>query len=60
MFDVAISGALAPSTYIHNTDILAEVARTLKPNGKLIVREPAGNLNVVKYNIYMSFFNSIM
>lgn len=48
MFDVAISGALAPSTYIHNTDILAEVARTLKPNGKLIVREPAGGRSAEK------------
>ena len=42
-FDVAISGLLSPSTYIHNTDILAEVARILKPSGKFLVREPAGN-----------------
>ena len=43
-FDVAISGLLSPSTYIHNTEILAEIARVLKPNGKFLVREPAGEL----------------
>ncbi|XP_065064858.1 anamorsin homolog [Rhopilema esculentum] len=47
-FDVAISGILSPSTYIHNTDILAEIARVLKPNGKLLVREPAGGRSAEK------------
>jgi len=47
-FDVAISGLLSPSTYIHNTEILAEIARVLKPNGKFLVREPAGGRSAEK------------
>eukprot|EP00112_Aurelia_sp_Birch-Aquarium-sp1_P009253 Seg2043.3 transcript_id=Seg2043.3/GoldUCD/mRNA.D3Y31 product=Anamorsin protein_id=Seg2043.3/GoldUCD/D3Y31 len=47
-FDVAISGLLSPSTYIHNTDILAEIARILKPSGKFLVREPAGGRSAEK------------
>lgn len=47
-FDVAISGLLSPSSYIHNTELLAEIARVLKPNGKFLVREPAGGRSAEK------------
>lgn len=40
-FDVALSGFLPQSSYIHTADILAEILRILKPNGQLIAREPA-------------------
>ena len=41
-FDVAISGVLFPSVLVHSIELLSEVARILKPNGKLIIREPSG------------------
>eukprot|EP00794_Sanderia_malayensis_P019148 gene19148-21067_t len=47
-FDVAMSGLLSPSAYIHNTDILAEIARVLKPNAKLLIREPTGGRSAEK------------
>ncbi|XP_077982739.1 anamorsin homolog [Glandiceps talaboti] len=39
-FDVTVSGVLQPVVTVHSADILAEIARILKQNGKLIVREP--------------------
>ncbi|XP_070575043.1 anamorsin homolog [Ptychodera flava] len=39
-FDVVISGLFQPVTAIHSSDSLAEFARILKPNGKLVLREP--------------------
>ena len=59
-FDVAISGLLSPSTYIHHSDILAEIARVLKPNGKFLAREPAGeaffSLLIYSFTIMLPLF----
>ncbi|KAL3860697.1 hypothetical protein ACJMK2_010788 [Sinanodonta woodiana] len=38
-FDLAISGILQPSPTVHNTDVLGEICRILKPNGKIILGE---------------------
>ena len=39
-FDTVLSGVLPPATLTHSSDLLAEVARILKPSGTLLMREP--------------------
>ncbi|XP_041454747.1 anamorsin homolog [Lytechinus variegatus] len=39
-FDVALLGAIKPSTQTHSFETLAEIARILKPKGQLLLREP--------------------
>lgn len=41
-FDVVLSGMMLPSFLVHSLDILAEIARILKPSGKVTLAEPAG------------------
>ena len=38
-FDVVLSGVDA-SPHVHSADCLAELARVLKPSGKVLLREP--------------------
>lgn len=42
-FDVVFSGKVFPSFLVHSIDILAEIARILKPNGQLTLRELTGS-----------------
>nr|XP_006821200.1 PREDICTED: anamorsin homolog [Saccoglossus kowalevskii] len=44
-FDVVLSGLLLPGIITHSADILATIAKVLKPNGILIVREPVTQSN---------------
>ncbi|CAB4020751.1 anamorsin homolog [Paramuricea clavata] len=44
-FDNIYSGITFPSTFVHNFDTLAEIARILKPSGSLILRQTTGNVN---------------
>lgn len=39
-FDVVLSGVLPPPTLSHSSDLLAEVARLLRPSGSLWLQEP--------------------
>ena len=39
-FDVILSGVVSPVCLSHNTDLLAEYARILKPSGLVVIREP--------------------
>ncbi|XP_072168849.1 anamorsin homolog [Diadema setosum] len=39
-FDVALVGALDPPTQTHTFEVLAELAKVLKPKGRLLLREP--------------------
>lgn len=41
-YDVVLSGMMLPSFQVHSLDILAEIARILKPSGKLTLAEPVG------------------
>lgn len=41
-FDVVLSGVVWPSLLFHSLDFLAEIARILKPSGKLTLTEPTG------------------
>lgn len=41
-FDVVLSGMIFPSLLVHSLDLLAEIARILKPSGKLTLTEAAG------------------
>ena len=44
-FDVVLSGHLDTSTVVHSTEILAECARVLKPNGQICISEPSSARN---------------
>ncbi|CAH0390930.1 unnamed protein product [Bemisia tabaci] len=39
-FDVIFSGILSPPSFNHDDLVLAEILRIIKPNGRLILREP--------------------
>ncbi|XP_035680195.1 anamorsin homolog isoform X1 [Branchiostoma floridae] len=39
-FDVVLSGTINPPITVHSGDVLAEVARLLKPSGRAVVCEP--------------------
>ncbi|XP_019629295.1 PREDICTED: anamorsin homolog isoform X3 [Branchiostoma belcheri] len=39
-FDVVLSGTMNPPTTVHSGDLLAEMARLLKPSGRVVVCEP--------------------
>ncbi|XP_068701184.1 anamorsin homolog isoform X1 [Montipora foliosa] len=41
-FDVVFSGVIFPSLLVHSIDLLAEIARILKPNGMLTLTELIG------------------
>ncbi|XP_076469767.1 anamorsin homolog [Babylonia areolata] len=41
-FDMVLSGVLNPSQAVHDTSVLGEVCRILKPKGKLVLQEMAG------------------
>ena len=45
-FDVVLSGMIFPSLLVHSLDLLAEIARILKPSGKLTLTEAAGNTTI--------------
>nr|CAG4644367.1 EOG090X0FGQ [Lepidurus arcticus] len=38
-FDVVVSGAIPPYSLVHNPELLAEILRICKPNGKLVMRQ---------------------
>jgi len=44
-FDAVLSGVVLPSQLVHSLDLLAEIARILKPSGKLTLTEPTGKIN---------------
>ncbi|XP_069073422.1 anamorsin isoform X2 [Pleurodeles waltl] len=39
-FDVVLSGLVQSSAAVHSSDVLAEIARILKPGGHVLIREP--------------------
>lgn len=39
-FDVILSGVIPGSTTLHSAEILAEMARILRPGGRLFLKEP--------------------
>ncbi|XP_031563050.1 anamorsin homolog [Actinia tenebrosa] len=44
-FDVVLSGVLSETSHIHTMELLTEIARILKPNGRLILQETTGSSN---------------
>ncbi|KFO89178.1 Anamorsin [Buceros rhinoceros silvestris] len=51
-FDVVLSGMVPGSTAQHSTEVLAEIARILKPGGRVLLKEPvlteSGNNSRIK------------
>lgn len=43
-FDLALLGVLTGSVEIHSSEVLAEVARIIKPGGRLVLREPISDM----------------
>lgn len=39
-FDVVLSGVVPGSTAQHSAEVLAEIARILKPGGRVLLKEP--------------------
>ena len=39
-FDYALLGSIPPSVYVHDSDLLEEVSRILKPSAGLSIKEP--------------------
>ncbi|KFQ33565.1 PREDICTED: anamorsin [Merops nubicus] len=39
-FDVILSGVVPGSTVLHSAEVLAEIARILKPGGRVLLKEP--------------------
>lgn len=39
-FDIVLSGVIPGSAVLHSAEILAEMARILRPGGRLFLREP--------------------
>ena len=42
-FDAVFSGVVLPSVLVHSNGVLAEIARILKPSGRLTLTEPTGS-----------------
>ncbi|KFR09916.1 Anamorsin [Opisthocomus hoazin] len=47
-FDVILSGVVPGSAAQHSAEVLAEIARILKPGGRVPVKEPVGNNSRIK------------
>lgn len=45
-FDVVLSGLVPGSTTVHSTEILAEIARILRPGGQVLLKEPVETTSV--------------
>ncbi|XP_036605178.1 anamorsin isoform X2 [Trichosurus vulpecula] len=45
-FDVVLSGLVPGSTTLHNAEILAEIARILRPGGQVLLKEPVETTSV--------------
>ena len=54
-FDAVLSGVTLPSQLVHSLDLLAEIARILKPSGKLTLAEPTGKINLIKFKEHSQF-----
>ena len=53
-FDHALLGSIPPAVYVHDSDLLEEVSRILKPSAGISIREPVireGTLLTVTYFI---------
>lgn len=53
-FDHALLGSIPPAVYVHDSDLLEEVSRILKPSAGISIREPVvreGKLLTVIYFI---------
>ena len=51
-FNTVLSGVILPSQLVHSLDLLAQIARILKPSGKLTLAEPTGKSIVhVTFNL---------
>ena len=42
-FDIALCGAIPPSSFVHGEELLEELVRILKPSGSLVLKEPVTN-----------------
>ncbi|XP_074067348.1 anamorsin [Macrotis lagotis] len=50
-FDVVLSGVVPGSTTLHSTEILAEIARILRPGGQVLLKEPVETTSVLESKV---------
>lgn len=54
-FDVILSGVVPGSTAQHSAEVLAEIARILKPGGRVLLKEPVITESGERIHISLAF-----
>ena len=63
-YDVVIAGFMEPSCFLFDDDVLTELAKVLKPSGKLLLKEPVSarkdSLSADELNVLKKIFSPLV